>query len=58
METETAEEDAESESEDWDANGQNAVLEGKGNQHSHVIAMLQDKVTQLSTDVERFVGEV
>jgi hypothetical protein len=56
IETETAEEDAESE--DWDANGQNAVLEGKANQDSHVIAILQDKVIQLSTDVERFVGEV
>jgi phage host-nuclease inhibitor protein Gam len=28
------------------------------NQHSHVIAMLQNKVTQLSTDFGRRVGEV
>jgi hypothetical protein len=36
--------------EDADARGQIAALEEKTNQHSHVIAILQDKVTQLSTD--------
>jgi hypothetical protein len=34
------------------------VNEEKTNQHNHVIAMLQDKVIQLSTDFWRLVGEV
>jgi hypothetical protein len=46
------------ETEDADARGRIAVLEEESNQHSHDIAMLQDKVTQLSTDFERLVGEV
>jgi hypothetical protein len=40
----------ETETEDSDARGRIAALEEKSNQHSHVIAILQDKVTQLSTD--------
>jgi hypothetical protein len=46
------------ETEDVDARGRIAGLEETANQHSHVIAMLQDKVTQLSTDFGRLVGEV
>jgi uncharacterized protein YdcH (DUF465 family) len=46
------------ESEDADSRGRIAALEEKSNQHSHVIAILQDKVTQLSTDFGRLVGEV
>jgi archaellum component FlaC len=34
------------------------VLEEESNQHSHFIAILEDKVTQLSTDFGRLVGEV
>jgi outer membrane murein-binding lipoprotein Lpp len=48
----------ESESEGADARGGIAGLEEKTNQHSHVIAMLQHKVTQLSTDFGRLVSEV
>jgi hypothetical protein len=48
----------EAETEDADARGRIAVLEKKSNQRSHVIAMLDDKVTQLSTDFWRLVGEV
>jgi uncharacterized coiled-coil protein SlyX len=48
----------EGESEDSDARGRIAALEEKSNQHSHVIAMLEDKVTQLSTEFGRLVGEV
>jgi hypothetical protein len=46
------------EAEDADARGRIAALEEKANQHSHIIAILQDKVTQLSTDFGRLVGEV
>jgi hypothetical protein len=46
------------ETEDADARRRIAALEEKSNQHSHVIVMLQDKVTQLSTDFGRLVGEV
>jgi outer membrane murein-binding lipoprotein Lpp len=46
------------ESEDADACERVAVFEEKANQHSHVIVMLQSKVTQLSTDFGRLVGEV
>jgi hypothetical protein len=48
----------EAEAEDADARGRIAALEKKEHQHSHDIATLQDKVTQLSTDFERLVGEV
>jgi hypothetical protein len=48
---------AEAETEDADAHGRIAVLEEKVNQHSHIIAMLQDKVTQLSGDFLRLVAE-
>jgi hypothetical protein len=41
-----------------DTNERIAALEENANQHSHVIAILQDKVIQLSTDCERLVGEV
>jgi FtsZ-binding cell division protein ZapB len=44
--------------EDADARGRIAVLEEKSNQHSHVIAILQTEVTQLSTDFGRLAGEV
>jgi hypothetical protein len=37
------------ETEDADARGRIAGPEEKANQHSHVIAILQDKVTQIST---------
>jgi hypothetical protein len=43
----------EAETEDVDACGRIAVLEKKANPHSHVIAILQDKVTELSTDFGR-----
>jgi predicted nuclease with TOPRIM domain len=46
------------ESEDADTRGRIAFLEEQSNQHSHDIAILQNKVTQLSTDFERLVGEV
>jgi hypothetical protein len=48
----------ESEAEDAETRGRIAAPEEKANQHSHVNAMLQDKVTQLSTDFGRLVGEV
>jgi uncharacterized coiled-coil protein SlyX len=48
----------EAETEDADARGRIATLEEQSNQHSHVIAMLEDKVTQLSTDFERLVGRL
>jgi hypothetical protein len=48
----------EAETEDADGCGRIAALEEKANQHSHVIAILQHKVTQLSTDFGRFGGEV
>jgi FtsZ-binding cell division protein ZapB len=44
--------------EDSDARGRIAALEEKVNQHSHIITMLQDEVTQLSTDYGRLAGEV
>jgi hypothetical protein len=50
--------EAESETEDANARGRIAALKEKTNQHSHVIAILEDKVTQLSTDLRPFVGEV
>jgi hypothetical protein len=46
------------ETEDADARGRIAALEEESNRHSHVIAILQDKVTQLSTDFGRLLGEV
>jgi DNA helicase TIP49 (TBP-interacting protein) len=46
------------EAEDADARGRIAPFEKKANEHSHIIAILQDKVTQLSTDFGGFVGEV
>jgi hypothetical protein len=48
----------EAETEDADARGRIAVLEETTNQHSHVIAILEDKVTELSTDFGRLVGDV
>jgi uncharacterized protein HemX len=45
-----AETEAETEGTNADAHGRIAVLERKANQYSHVIAMLQNKVTQLSTE--------
>jgi hypothetical protein len=48
----------EPEAEDADARGRIAALEENANQHDRDIAMLQDKVTQLSTDFEHLVGEV
>jgi hypothetical protein len=50
--------ETETESEDADACGRIAALEEKADQHSHFIAKLQDKVTQLSTDFGFLVGEV
>jgi hypothetical protein len=50
--------EAEAETEDADARGRIAAVKEKANQHSQVIAILDDKVTQLSTDLRRFVGEV
>jgi hypothetical protein len=41
------------ETEDSDSRGRIAALEEKANQHSHFFAILQDKVTQLATDVGR-----
>jgi hypothetical protein len=46
------------EAEDADARGRIAFLEEQSNEHSHVTAILEDKVTQLSTDFGRLVGEV
>jgi hypothetical protein len=48
----------EGEAEDANARGRIGFLEEKSNQHDHDIAMLQDKVTQLSTDFGHLVGEV
>jgi hypothetical protein len=45
------------EGEDVDARRRIAILEEKANQHDHNIAMLQNKVTQLSTDFGRLGGE-
>jgi hypothetical protein len=42
--------EGETETEDADARGRMVALEEEANQHSHVIVMLQDKVTQLSTN--------
>jgi uncharacterized coiled-coil protein SlyX len=44
--------------EDVYARGRIAILEEKANQHSNVIAMLQNEVTRLSIDFGYFVGEV
>jgi chromosome segregation ATPase len=59
-EAEAEAEDEEAETEDADANarGRIAALKEKSNQHSHVIAILEDKVTQLVTDLRPFVGEI
>jgi hypothetical protein len=46
------------EPENADPRGRIAALEETSNQHSHVIAILQNKVTQLSTDFGRLEGEV
>jgi archaellum component FlaC len=46
------------ETEDADTRERIATLEEQTNQHSHVIEVLEDKVTQLSTDFGRLVGEV
>jgi hypothetical protein len=46
------------ECEDLAARARIAALEEKTNQHFHVITMLQNKVTQLSTDFGRLVGEI
>jgi hypothetical protein len=43
---------------DSDTRERIAALEENANQHSHVIAILQNKVTQFSTDFGRLVGEV
>jgi FtsZ-binding cell division protein ZapB len=48
----------ETKTEDADAREQIAALEEKANQHTHVIAILQFEVRQLSTDFGRLVGEV
>jgi chromosome segregation ATPase len=45
------------EADDADARRRIAALEEKANQHSHIIAMLQGKVAQLSTDFGRLVAE-
>jgi chromosome segregation ATPase len=44
--------------EDSDACGRIVKFEEKPNQHNHVIEVLQDKVTQLSTYFEHLGGEV
>jgi hypothetical protein len=46
------------ETEDGDARGRIAAFEEKSNQHSHIIAMLQSEIKQLSTDFGRLVGAV
>jgi uncharacterized coiled-coil protein SlyX len=48
----------ETKAEDANARGRIASLEEKANQQSHVIAILQYKVTQLSTDLGLLVEEV
>jgi chromosome segregation ATPase len=50
--------ETEIEAENADARGRIAVLEKKVDQHSRVIAMLHNKVTQLSTNFGRLVSEV
>jgi hypothetical protein len=63
---EEGEVDAEAKAENADARGRIAGLDEKATRHSHVIAMLrcwdiailQDKVTQLSTDSGHLIGEV
>jgi hypothetical protein len=50
--------EAEAETEDADARGRIAVLEETTNQHSHRSAMLNDKVTHLSTDLGRLLGQI
>jgi hypothetical protein len=50
--------ETETEAEDADARGRIAALDETTNQHSHVIVMLQDKVSQLSTDFGRLGVEV
>jgi hypothetical protein len=52
------ERETEAKTEDADRRGRMAILEEKSNQHSHINPMLEDKVTQLVIDCERFVGEV
>jgi hypothetical protein len=52
------EREAETEAEDVNARGRIAILEEKANQHSNVNAMLQNEITQLSTDFGCFVDEV
>jgi hypothetical protein len=44
--------------ENVDARGRIAILEENANQHSNVIAMLQNEVTRLSIDFGCFVGEI
>jgi chromosome segregation ATPase len=46
------------ETEDSDARGRMAKVEENANQHNHVIEVLQDKITQLSTYFELLRGEV
>jgi chromosome segregation ATPase len=46
------------EAEDADARGRIAALEEKTDQHDSAIAVLQDKLKQLSTDFQRLAGEV
>jgi hypothetical protein len=46
------------EAEDADARGRIAALEEKTDQHDSAIAVLQDKLKQLSTDFGRLTGEV
>jgi hypothetical protein len=48
----------ETETEDADAGRRIAFLEGKSNQHSHVIAILHAKIIQLSADFGLLVDEV
>jgi archaellum component FlaC len=53
-----SEAETEADTEDADTRERIAALEEKANQHDHVIGMMQDKVTQLSTDFGHLVGEV
>jgi archaellum component FlaC len=46
------------EAEDSDSRGRIAALEEKANEHDHDVEVLQNKVTQLSTDFGRLVSEV
>jgi uncharacterized coiled-coil protein SlyX len=50
--------ETESETEDADSRGRIAALEEKVNERDYVIAVLQDKVTELFTDFGRLVSEV